>query len=123
FLIDRIQRIDWVLSAPGLLLAPLLWRPRRLIVAAPVFIVLFALQLRSAQLYGTLFPSFGNVIDHTGFVMGYYDAAPIWTQPVWAVLGIAGSVAVSLYVGLCSEQVWSWLRTKPWRERREDVSL
>jgi hypothetical protein len=82
-----------------------------------------ALQLRSAQLYGTLFPAFGNIIDHTGFVMGYYDAAPIWVQPVWALLGIAGSLAVSLYVGICAEQTWDWLRTRPWRERTEDVSL
>jgi 4-amino-4-deoxy-L-arabinose transferase-like glycosyltransferase len=123
YLTDRIQRIDWVLSMPGLLLAPLLWRPRRLVVAAPVFIILFALQLRSAQLYGTLFPSFGNVIDHTGFVMGYYDAAPIWVQPVWAILGLAGSLAVSLYVGICAEQAWAWLRAKPWRARTEDASL
>jgi hypothetical protein len=123
YLIDRIQRIDWVLSMPGLLLAPLLWKPRRLTVAAPVFIILFALQIRSAQLYGTLFPSFGNVIDHTGFVMGYYDAAPIWVQPVWAVLGITGSLAVSLYVGICVEQAWGWLRAKPWRARTEDDTL
>src|SRR5205823_6505183 len=94
-----------------------------LVVAAPVFIILFALQLRSAQLYGTLFPAFGNVIDHTGFVIGFYDAAPIWPQPVWAVLGIAGSIAVSLYVAICAEQIWAWLRAKPWRERTEDVTL
>ena len=123
YLMDRVQRVDWVLTIPGLLLLPLLWKPRRILLTGGVFVVLVVLQLRSAHDFGTLLPAFGNVVDHTGFVMGFYSAAPIWNESTWTILGVAGSLAVAVCVTLCYEQVASWVSTRPWRSRLDDPVL
>jgi 4-amino-4-deoxy-L-arabinose transferase-like glycosyltransferase len=123
FALDRAQRLDWMMTALGLSLMPLLVRPRRPLLALPLFCLLVVLQVRSAQAYGSLFPPSGNIVDHTGYVMGYYDAAPIWSRWVWIGLGITGTLLVSLALTSYGEQVWSWLRSRPWRERAADPAF
>jgi 4-amino-4-deoxy-L-arabinose transferase-like glycosyltransferase len=111
YLMGRGQRIAWSLSALGLCLMPVLRLPRRPILAVPVFMLLVFFLVRGAQLYGSVFPASGNVLDHTGFVMAGYSSAIVWDERVWSILGIASAAMLSLHLAYCAERAWRWYRS------------
>jgi hypothetical protein len=121
--LGRVQGMVWMLTALGLLFAPFQLFPKRPLLAMPVCGLLMAIHIRSATLYGTLFPQSGNIVDHTGYVMGYYKAAPLWSHSVWTLLGITGSLMFSLTAIAYAEQVWVWFRSRPWKLRVADPAL
>lgn len=120
----RSQVNTAALSVMGLFLLPLLRLPHRPLLALPVFLLLALFQLTILQRYNTFFPTYsGNIIDSTGFIMGFYDAAPIWSREAWALLAVAGALSVSLYFAYCVAQFSRWARTRPWEIRNDSPTL
>jgi 4-amino-4-deoxy-L-arabinose transferase-like glycosyltransferase len=119
----RVERISWALSVLGLCLLPLATLPRRPLAALPFFGLLLFFQFQGLQLAGTIFPQNGNIIDHTGLMLFSYNAAPIWNEAIWSLIGVASSLALSLFLAACAEQLWRWLQSRPWRARAGDASL
>jgi 4-amino-4-deoxy-L-arabinose transferase-like glycosyltransferase len=115
FLLERAVRVSIVMYLGGLLLLPLVWRPRKLLVAMPIFLLLALGEVLNIRESATAFPINGNVLDATGFVMVAYAGTPIWTQTVWMFLGLAGALGISFYLAACGERVWRWLRSGAWR--------
>jgi hypothetical protein len=106
----RMMHITWTVSALGLYLLPVLRMPRRPLLALLFFVPLGYFLLRSGQLFGSLFPVSGNMVDHTGFEFGYYSAETTWSQPIWAIVGVVSAIALSLYGAICLERGWEWMR-------------
>jgi 4-amino-4-deoxy-L-arabinose transferase-like glycosyltransferase len=106
----RMMHITWTVSALGLYLLPALRMPRRSALALLFFVPLAFFLLRSGQIFGSLFPVSGNMVDHTGFEFGYYSAETTWSQSVWAILGVASAIVLSLHGAMCLERGWDWLR-------------
>ncbi|MEO6457250.1 MAG: glycosyltransferase family 39 protein [Chloroflexia bacterium] len=104
FLLARAPFIGLVITPVGLFIAPILTRPRRVLLALPTFVILSVLIFVNTHYNGSAFPPNGNVLDHRGFVMFYYNAAPIWSEPVWAVIGIGSAFILSLYVAALIER-------------------
>jgi len=113
----------WVLPAVGLSLLPLIRFPRLLILSGLLLAFIIPFQVKSIELLDSTFPLNGNIVDHTGFVMQFYDAAPIWTEWFWLLLGILGALVIALYLVVYAEQIVHWLRTKPWQQRGMEPAL
>jgi len=123
YIADRIQNIILILVVPGLCLMPLLWRVRRPLIAMPLFVFLTFFLVRIAQGHGTVLPLSGNIVDHTGFIMGNFYTASVWSEWVWAIASILGLLSLSLCVTACVESTSKWLRKRPWRIREEEPVL
>src|SRR5207237_698518 len=95
FAFDRLLRLTWVLSVPGLTFLPFV----RLRHIAPrttlLFMALVALQVVTILHYGTIFPPDGNELTREGFVMLGYNAAPVFSYQAWLILEMAGLFAFS----------------------------
>ncbi|HKP51807.1 MAG TPA: glycosyltransferase family 39 protein [Chloroflexia bacterium] len=116
YLTDRGFRIAWLLTSLGLSLLPLMLRARRPLISLPLFAFLLYFQFQSATIFGSFWPSNGNIIDITGYIFYAYDAAAIWTRWVWLALGVLGMAAFSLQFAFYAERAWVWLRARPWRD-------
>jgi hypothetical protein len=113
----QIRRSVLVLQLPGVWLLPLVFyfRSRYPFVAVPIFVVMFFFHLKSIQEYDTAFPAFGSVVDHTGLLMYDYDKQPLWSEQWWALLGILGTLSVSLFLAHCLQVMWTKLRASHWQ--------
>jgi 4-amino-4-deoxy-L-arabinose transferase-like glycosyltransferase len=120
--IDHVFRIAWAVSITGALMLPLIWMPRNPWRVLPLVSLLGILLLKSWQIYGTLLPVTGNMIDNTGFLLDDYPAISVWSQGIWAIPVIVGMLVFSLYIVACAEQVGAWLRAKPWQNGRRIAS-
>ena len=123
YLTRRLQLDTWVAPALGLSLLPLIRLPRRPLYAVPLLALIVFFQVKSLTSYGSVFPRSGNIVDHTGFVMQFYEAARIWSEELWVLLGVFGALIVSLHVVASAELAYKWLRARPWRQRIEDPAL
>ena len=112
FVWAQMQRSVLVLVLPGLCLLPLAvyFKPRKALAAVPIFLFFVFFLVRSLTVYGTAFPAFGSLVDNGGLVMYDYDKAPIWSEQVWMLVGIAGASVISLYIAGVAGEVWSWWR-------------
>jgi 4-amino-4-deoxy-L-arabinose transferase-like glycosyltransferase len=117
FLSDRAFRITWMLPSLGLSLLPLTLLPRHPLISLPILAFLAYYQYESARLFDSLWPRNGNLLDFTGYIFYAYNAAPVWNQLAWSVLGILGALVFSLQFAFYSERLWTWLRARPWRDR------
>lgn len=108
----QLMRSVLVLALPGLCLLPLVahFKPSKPIVPALVAIFFIFFQVRSLTLYGTMFPSFGSLVDHKGLVIYDYDALPIWTEQVWVIVAIIGSFTMALYLTSAAGALINWVR-------------
>jgi len=123
YITKRLQLDVWVAPVLGISLLPLIRFPRRPLWSVPLLALIILFQVKSLVSYGSVFPRSGNIVDHTGFIMQFYDAAPIWTEWLWVLIGIFGALIVSLHVVASLEQLYGWLRTRPWKQRVEDPAL
>jgi hypothetical protein len=123
YMLKRFQTNVWIVPALGLSLLPLIRLPRRPLFALPLFILILLFQVRTLAQYGSIFVESGNTVDHTGLLMFMYDAAPIWTEQFWTVLGIIGGVLVSLHLTAYGEDLYRWLRSHPWQRGATDPLL
>lgn len=114
YLLGRSLRLTWTLSTVGLFLLPMVRLPKRPILIMPLILFFGFFLFKSGQQYGTLFPVGVNTVNFTGFEMYGYDAAPIWSQAVWSVLGILSILVLSIYLARCAEEAVEWLRSRAW---------
>lgn len=117
YLLERGPWASWLLCWLGIMLLPVLRLPKRPIVAAPILLFLAFFCLRSFVLYGSVFPQSGNVLDATGLLMHNYIGHHVWNEGVWLVIGLVGALAISIHLSYCLEQLWQWLKNKPWQRR------
>ncbi|HYO48761.1 MAG TPA: glycosyltransferase family 39 protein [Chloroflexia bacterium] len=120
YIMWRGQGLVWALTTVGMCLLPLAWLPRRPILTLPALGFVLFFQAKSMLVNGTISPQNGNILSHAGMLMYHYYAAPVWVEWVWLILGLLGGLLAALYVTSCLEQLWQWLREKPWRTRSED---
>jgi 4-amino-4-deoxy-L-arabinose transferase-like glycosyltransferase len=125
---NRLLRLTWAMQALGLALLPVLRLPKRPIRALSILAGMVCYEFLSVSTRGSVFPRNGNVVDQngnvvdsTGFLMYSYNAQPIWNQGVWALLGILGALAFSLYMIFALEQIITWLRSRPWRRTERSL--
>ena len=117
YVLDRTQALVWSVSFPGYLCSRWGDYPGGRLIGLPVLALFAFFQVKSMITLGTYFAQDGNVIDHRGYVMYDYDTLPLLPQPVWALLGLAGAVCLALLFAACVERAWTWVRSKPRRER------
>jgi len=72
---------------------------------------------------GSVLPFGGNIVDHTGFVMGSFYTAPLWSEWVWAIIGIIGVLSAALCLAACVESAVKWVRQRPWTRREKEPVL
>lgn len=124
YMLRRLQADVLMIPALGLSLLPLVRVPRRLFLSGLLLTLIIIFQVKSREFYGSTFPLPGSIVDRTGFIMLFYDAAPIWTEWLWLLLGILGSLSISLHLVAYAEQIVNCLRSnKPWRQRAVDPAL
>lgn len=123
YLTHRVETASVVLSALGLYLMPVLWLPRRFILAVVMFLAMLYLLVQNLLKRGTMFPRQGGVVDHSGFNMGSVHVAPVWSEWVWGALAVIGAALFSLFAAACWERIWAWLRSRPWKERAASPAL
>jgi 4-amino-4-deoxy-L-arabinose transferase-like glycosyltransferase len=110
----QLRRSVVVLQLPGLCLLPLVFyfRSRHPLFATPIFVVLFLFQFNVMQVFGTAFPAFGSLVDHTGLLMYDYAKQPLWSEQLWTLLGILGTLSISLFLASCIQVMCSKIREK-----------
>jgi 4-amino-4-deoxy-L-arabinose transferase-like glycosyltransferase len=123
FAVARLQHDVWILYTVGLFLIPVLRLPRRRLLTLPVFGLLTASIVLTSLQYGTAFPPTGDVVDHTGFVMYDYHAAPLWREGIWVILAITGALSFSIYAVATGEDVWLWISSGGLRSRAQNPVL
>ena len=112
----QLRRSVVVLQLAGLSLLPLIFyfQPRHPIFAVPIFLVMFLFQFNVIQVFGTVFPPFGSLVDHTGLLMYDYAKQPVWSEQLWTFLGILGTLSMSLFLVSCFQALCSTLqKTRP----------
>jgi len=109
----QLRRSVVVLQMPGLCLIPLVFyfRPRHPILGMPIFLSMFYFQFNVIQVFGTAFPAFGSLVDHTGLLMYDYAKQPLWSEQLWTLLAILGTLSMSLFVANCFQDLCKKLRT------------
>lgn len=117
YLVNQMQRFTWVVTLPGLCLLPFFSITRKPLLGLLFFIFLALFQFRGLPLFGSLFVEFGNIVDHTGLVLYDYNKPVLWSEQMWSVLGIIGSLSFAFFLANCVLAAWDWLRSKPLRER------
>jgi 4-amino-4-deoxy-L-arabinose transferase-like glycosyltransferase len=97
FFASRVPFVGLLINGLGLFLLPVLRLPRRLLLAMPLFALFAVLVFLNTHFNGSAFPTNGNVLDRTGFLMWNYAAALIWAEWVWALIGICSGFILALY--------------------------
>ena len=120
YLRSRLPFIGLLVNAFGLFFLPVLRLPRRPLLAMPLFGALAVLLFLNTHFNGSAFPTNGNVLDRTGFVMWGYGAAPIWAEWVWALIGILSAFVLALYITALLEKGLKSLRLKRRESRKAD---
>ncbi len=123
YLRSLLNRLILSLPVLGLFLLPLLVRPRRLVWAAPIFVAIGLVQFLRFPQSGSLFPTNGNVITHSGFVLYLYQAAPLRPEWIWTGLGIVGAASIALFATAGVEWVVAAWRGQARRDPAADPAL
>ncbi|MDQ3929955.1 MAG: glycosyltransferase family 39 protein [Chloroflexota bacterium] len=123
YIVHRIQLDIGIVPILGLSLLPIIRLPRRPLYSLPLIALIVLFQIRSFQQGGTILPMNGNIIDHRGLAMLYYDAEPLFPEAVWLLLGITGACVVSFYVVACGEELLDRFRNRVRGLRIEDPAL
>jgi 4-amino-4-deoxy-L-arabinose transferase-like glycosyltransferase len=116
----QLRRSVLVLQLPGLCMLPLVFylRSRHPLFALPIFLGMFLFQFETLKEFGTAFPAFGSLVDHTGLLMYDYAKQPLWSEQLWALLGVLGGLSISMFLANCLQIVWTRLRVRPWQSRQ-----
>jgi 4-amino-4-deoxy-L-arabinose transferase-like glycosyltransferase len=115
----QAQRVVWVVTILGWALLPVIVLARRPLLALVLYVGFVFFQLRGVTFVGTMFPEFGNIVDRTGFVLYDYRALPVWNVTVWSLIGLLGTLFLSLFIVSYGERLVAWLRSRPWRGERD----
>lgn len=107
YLLARAPFVGRLLNGLGLFLLPVLRLPRRPLLSMPLFGALAVLIFLNTHFNGSAFPTSGNVLDRTGFVMWNYNAAPLWAEWIWASIAILSALVLSLYVTALMERIFT----------------